>query len=126
MLRLAFAKSISIESFSFELVSADTFIKGAIIESKYGIIALFVKMFGIALRIALPIVGTLLLVSITMGLLAKAAPQMNLLMIGFPISITVAFIILIAILPNFIVFFNDYIYEIFKDIWFLMMELSNG
>lgn len=110
---------------SFELINVTHFLKGVTVEPKYGIIALFSKMFFTALRIALPIIGTLLLVSITMGLLAKAAPQMNLLMIGFPISITVAFIILIILLPSLIVFFRDFIEEIFQDVWFLMVELKN-
>ena len=109
---------------SFELVNASTFIREAIIEPTYGIFALFKRMFFIALRMSLPIVGTLLLVSITMGLLAKAAPQMNLLMIGFPISITVGFIILILLLPGLIIFFTDYIEEVFKYIWFLMLDLK--
>ena len=42
------------------------------------------------------------------------------------ISITVAFVVLIALLPGLIVFFEDYIGEMFKDLWLLMMELANG
>lgn len=56
-------------------------------------------MFEQALVIAFPILGVLLLVSISMGLLAKAAPQMNLLMLGFPIKISVAFIMLFVTIP---------------------------
>jgi flagellar biosynthetic protein FliR len=47
----------------------------------------------------MPILGTLFLVSLTMGLLSKAAPQMNLLTEGFPISITVAFVLILATMP---------------------------
>jgi len=111
---------------SFELVNADVFLQGAVIDSKYGLIALFSDMFLIAFRIALPIVGALLCVSVTMGLLAKAAPQMNLLLIGFPISITVGFLILIVILPGMILLFGDYIDEVFMNVWRLMRELSGG
>lgn len=56
-------------------------------------------LFETALVIALPILGTLLLVSVSMGLLAKAAPQMNLLTMGFPITISVAFVTLFVTLP---------------------------
>lgn len=56
-------------------------------------------MFVIALKIALPIVGTVFLVSVTLGVLAKAAPQMNILMLGFPLKIAVAFGVLIIITP---------------------------
>jgi flagellar biosynthetic protein FliR len=111
---------------SFELVTFDKFMLGPFIESEYGLISMFVKMFLVALRIAIPIIGTLLLVSITMGLLAKAAPQMNLLMIGFPISITVAFIILVIVLPGMVTFFGDLMYSLFEDIWKLMLEVSDA
>jgi flagellar biosynthetic protein FliR len=56
-------------------------------------------MFQSALTISFPILGSLLLVSITMGLLAKASPQMDILMMGFPLSIGVAFLVLTASLP---------------------------
>ncbi|KKK78047.1 hypothetical protein LCGC14_2847480 [marine sediment metagenome] len=63
------------------------------------------QLFEHALVIAFPILGTLLLVSVTMGLLAKAAPQMNLLMIGFPIAIATAYIVLIVAMPFLIAAF---------------------
>jgi flagellar biosynthetic protein FliR len=56
-------------------------------------------LFQNALIISFPILGTLFLVQVVMGLLAKAAPQMNLLMLGFPLSIGVAFIVLLVITP---------------------------
>lgn len=56
-------------------------------------------LFHQALLIALPIMGTLFLVSVTMGILAKTSPQMNLLMIGFPIQIAIGFLILFFSLP---------------------------
>jgi flagellar biosynthetic protein FliR len=83
-------------------------------------------MFVVALRLSMPILGTLFLVSIAMGLLAKAAPQMNLLMIGFPISITVSFIILLVLMPAMIIFFSDFMEDMFKDVWNLMLGTSNG
>lgn len=57
------------------------------------------RLFEQSLIIAFPILGTLFLVSVTMGLLAKAAPQMNLLMLGFPLAIGTAFLVLLVILP---------------------------
>lgn len=56
-------------------------------------------MFIIALKIALPVMGTLLLVSLTLGILSKAAPQMNILMLGFPIKILIAFVVLTITMP---------------------------
>jgi flagellar biosynthetic protein FliR len=59
----------------------------------------FSGMFVVALKIALPVVGTIFLISVSMGVLAKAAPQMNIMMLGFPFKIIVAFGILLAISP---------------------------
>jgi flagellar biosynthetic protein FliR len=47
----------------------------------------------------MPILGTLFLTSLTTGLISKAAPQINILSEGFPISITVAFILIAATMP---------------------------
>lgn len=52
-----------------------------------------------AMIIALPIMGTLFLIHVAMGLLSKAAPQMNLLSEGFPITIIVTFLLLMISLP---------------------------
>ncbi|OJF77639.1 MAG: flagellar biosynthetic protein FliR [Treponema sp. CETP13] len=48
---------------------------------------------------ALPIVGTLFLISVCMGILSKAAPQMNLLSEGLPITILVAFLLIMYLMP---------------------------
>ncbi len=52
-----------------------------------------------AMIIALPVIGTLFLIHVAMGLLSKAAPQMNLLSEGFPITIIVTFLLLVLSLP---------------------------
>lgn len=57
------------------------------------------RLFESSLAISFPVLGTLLLVSVSLGLLAKAAPQMNLLMVGFPISLGVAFVVLVLVIP---------------------------
>jgi flagellar biosynthetic protein FliR len=57
------------------------------------------RLFLNAFLISLPILGTLFLTSLTTGLISKAAPTINILSEGFPISITIAFILLYATLP---------------------------
>ncbi|HOQ93498.1 MAG TPA: flagellar biosynthetic protein FliR, partial [Treponemataceae bacterium] len=63
------------------------------------------QLFFDAFLIALPIVGTLFLITVTMGILSKAAPQMNLLSEGLPITILTAFFLLTILLPSMIDFF---------------------
>jgi flagellar biosynthetic protein FliR len=57
------------------------------------------RLFFDAIVISMPILGSLFLVSLSTGLISKAAPQINILSEGFPISITVAFILIYAALP---------------------------
>ncbi|HOF02210.1 MAG TPA: flagellar biosynthetic protein FliR [Spirochaetota bacterium] len=112
--------------YSYGLVTIESLTNGVIINSPYGIVGIFSSMFLVALRISLPIVASLLLVSISMGLLAKAAPQMNLLMIGFPISIGVSFAIIIFLLPLFVEFVDNYMNETFNSLYLLMKEMKVG
>jgi flagellar biosynthetic protein FliR len=57
------------------------------------------RLFLDAMIISMPILGTLFLTSLATGLISKAAPQINILSEGFPISITVAFLLIFASLP---------------------------
>ncbi len=59
----------------------------------------FSGMFLVALKIALPVMATIFLVSVSLGMLAKVAPQMNIMMLGFPLKIIIAFGVLILITP---------------------------
>ena len=57
------------------------------------------RLFSTALTIALPIFGALLLVSVALALLAKVAPQVNLLMLGLPVSLGAGLVLLLLTLP---------------------------
>jgi flagellar biosynthetic protein FliR len=57
------------------------------------------RLFLDAIVISMPILGTLFLTSLSTGLISKAAPQINLLSEGFPISITVAFVLIAVTMP---------------------------
>jgi flagellar biosynthetic protein FliR len=64
------------------------------------------RLFLDAIIISMPIIGTLFLVSLTTGLLSKAAPQINLLSEGFPISISVAFVLILVTMPYMVEAFS--------------------
>ncbi|MFW6343940.1 MAG: flagellar biosynthetic protein FliR [Sediminispirochaetaceae bacterium] len=83
-------------------------------------------MFEHALILSFPVLGTLLLVSVSMGLLAKAAPQMNLLMLGFPIKIGIAFLMLMLAIPLLMEGFSRLIDESFLIILEFLAEGGTG
>jgi flagellar biosynthesis protein FliR len=74
------------------------------------------RMFEQALIISFPILGTLLLVSVSLGLVAKAAPQLNLLIVGFPFSIGVAFLIMFLTMPFIVEAFSRVIEAGFEQL----------
>jgi len=58
------------------------------------------QMFAGALRIALPGVCALLLVNLAFGVMNRAAPSLNMLSVGFPISLTAGIVVLAASLGS--------------------------
>ncbi len=57
------------------------------------------EVFKIGMVLSLPIVAALLIANIALGILTRAAPQLNLFGIGFPITITVGYVMLGLVLP---------------------------
>ena len=57
------------------------------------------QIFIISMRLSLPIVAALLITNIALGILTRAAPQLNLFGIGFPITIGVGFLMLSMTIP---------------------------
>jgi len=82
------------------------------------------RLFMDAIIISLPILGTLFLTSLTTGLISKAAPQINILSEGFPISISVAFLLIFASLPFMIEAFTRVIDSGFGTIETLYKQIG--
>lgn len=64
------------------------------------VMALIQSVFVIALRIALPAIGALLLADVAMGLVGRAAPQMQVMVVGAPVKIVIGLIMLAASIPT--------------------------
>ncbi len=59
----------------------------------------FGAMFVVAFKIALPVLGILFLVTVAEALMGKAATQMNIMYLSFPVKLVIGLFVLIAILP---------------------------
>jgi flagellar biosynthetic protein FliR len=57
------------------------------------------QLFTAALSVALPGVTALLIVNIAFGVMSRAAPQLNLFAVGFPITLVFGLVIVVAGLP---------------------------
>jgi len=62
------------------------------------IIKSFSAMFTIAFQMSIPVVASLFLVDVALGIVARTVPQLNIFVVGFPIKIAVSFIILFIVL----------------------------
>jgi flagellar biosynthetic protein FliR len=66
------------------------------------IIQSFNYMFVIAFQMAIPIVGTLFLVDIALGIIARTVPQLNVFVVGLPLKIFVSFLAILIFLSLYI------------------------
>ena len=57
------------------------------------------SLFSSALWIALPMISLLLFVNLTLGIISRVAPQMNIYAVGFPVTLTVGMLGITATLP---------------------------
>lgn len=58
-------------------------------------------IFSGALAVALPALVAMLTVNLAMGVMTRAAPQLNLFSVGFPVTMLVGFVALLVTLPSF-------------------------
>lgn len=63
------------------------------------IITTFAAMFLTAVKISMPVMGVLFLVTLGMGLLSKAAPMINIMVLGWAITIVAGIITLFFLFP---------------------------
>ena len=62
------------------------------------IVKSFGTMFTIALQMSLPVVASLFLVDVALGIVARTVPQLNVFVVGLPLKIGVSFIVIIAVM----------------------------
>ncbi len=85
-----------LRSFATLPVTAD----GLTSDDLWALIRFGSDMFAGAVLIALPAMASLLLVNLAMGVVTRAAPQLNIFAVGFPLTLLAGFVILILTLPG--------------------------
>ncbi len=66
----------------------------------WAIIAWSSRMFAGGLLLSMPIVVSLLLINISFGVAARAAPQLNIFAVGFPVTLMLGMLLIWLTLPN--------------------------
>lgn len=73
------------------------------------------QMFAGGLLVALPAVAAMLVVNISMGVVTRAAPQLNIFAVGFPLMILLGFIFLMASTPSILTNFTHLLMDGFSS-----------
>jgi len=66
------------------------------------IVLTFNRLFLIAFQMALPLVGSLFLVDVALGIIARTVPQLNVFVVGLPLKIAVSFFVLFFFMAMYI------------------------
>jgi len=74
------------------------------------------QMFAGGLLVALPALTAMLVVNISMGVVTRAAPQLNIFAVGFPLMILLGFIFLAATTPSILTNFTNLLMDGFGAI----------
>ena len=80
------------------------------------------QMFAGAVLIALPAIASLLVVNLAFGVMTRAAPQLNIFTVGFPIGLIFGLLIVVYSLPTLI----HQLDRLFADAFELIGQLLRG
>ena len=69
--------------------------------AQYGI-----SVFSTGLLLSLPVVAALLIANLALGILNRAAPQIGIVQVGFPVTMLVGLLLIQLMVPNMIPFFQ--------------------
>ncbi|GAQ26240.1 flagellar biosynthetic protein FliR [Tepidanaerobacter syntrophicus] len=84
----------------------------------------FGDMFALGVKIALPIAAIVFLTDLSLGIIARTVPQMNVFILGLPLKIAIGMIGMIIIFPMFIVVLGSMYDEVYRKILMVVMEMQ--
>ncbi|MDP1557501.1 MAG: flagellar biosynthetic protein FliR [Nitrosomonas sp.] len=79
------------------------------------------EIFLSGLQLSLPVLAALLITNLALGVLSRAAPQLNIFAVGFPLTLAVGWLVLALAIPYFAPVFERLLYDGFN----MMMGISN-
>ena len=101
-----------VDSFSYFNVGKAVF---DTVSLKNIVVDFIANYFIIAVRIVLPVFCCMLLINVVLGVLAKAAPQMNMFVVGMQIKVLAGLAVLVIVIQSFPMV-SDYIFGEMKDV----------
>jgi flagellar biosynthetic protein FliR len=72
---------------------------------------LLAEFMVIAVKIAMPVMGSMMVIDVALGILVKGVPQMNIFVVGMPIKLLLGLILLFSVVTPTLGMIYDYIYN---------------
>ena len=82
------------------------------------------ELFYIALKVASPMIIGLLIVDIMFAIMARLAPQINIIIVGLPVKIFVGLFILMVSMPLFVYIFTNTFDDFMKKVFLLIKSFT--
>jgi len=85
----------------------------------------FGDIFIIGFKIAIPVMASLFLTEVALAILSRAIPQIQVFLLGFPLKISVTFIVIALTLINTVPYLQSLFEDSFVNIDYIMKTLRN-
>ncbi len=86
--------------------------------------SMFGDVFVVAVKIGAPAIAVLFLTNLSMGLVARAVPQINVFIVGLPLSIAIGLLIVGLCMRYFAYVFNGILTNTWRDVYILIRALA--
>lgn len=90
------------------------------------IIRVFGQIFIIGFKISSPILATIFLSNVLLGILARTIPQMNVFVVGMPLKITVGILTLIVMVPLYLPALQHIFDNMYEEIFNFLKIIGEG
>ncbi len=107
------------DSFSYIPLSGGTYHPG-ITER---VVDLFIFFFKLSIRLSAPVLASMFLVHIAMGIISRVAPQINVFIVIFPLKLFLGFMMLYLSFPYIVAIFRNLYNEVLRDIYIFISYL---
>ncbi len=74
------------------------------------------RIFTIALKIAAPFITVVMVVNVLLGIISKLIPQFNIFFVGYPVYLTMGFLLLMLLIPVLVFLITGYFTGIQEDL----------
>ncbi len=82
------------------------------------------NIFTLGIRLAAPVFSVLVLTSLSLGIVARTVPQINIFFVGLPLKIGLGITTMAIVLPALAMIFRDMVDLLIRDIWKLLYLMA--